>query len=145
MPILSYDSVNQAFVIDPTDLIGDLSVGDTYTIYKEHTSQFQLIKSYTNGLVTVRDINKPVGTDSSDSTVVIAVNGVVQVEDTEYTLDYTTGLVSFDEPNVPLIGAVITAGYEFDVPCRFDTDMMNVNYDSYAAGSVSVPIIEVRV
>lgn len=34
---------------------------------------------------------------------------------------------------------------EFDVPCRFDTDQLDVNYSHYQAGETSVPLVEVRV
>lgn len=34
---------------------------------------------------------------------------------------------------------------EFDIPCRFDTDQLDVNYSHYQAGETSVPLVEVRV
>ena len=40
----------------------------------------------------------------------------------------------------------ITAGFEFDVPVRFDTDQIQTSVASFQAGSVpNVPIVEVRV
>ena len=39
-----------------------------------------------------------------------------------------------------------TAGFEFDVPVRFDTDRIQTSVASFQAGDVpSVPIVEVRV
>ena len=41
--------------------------------------------------------------------------------------------------------APITAGFEFDVPVRFDTDRIALSVASFNAGEVPhVPVIEVR-
>jgi len=61
-----------------------------------------------------------------------------------YSVDYETGTVSF--VNAPDIDLQVTAGFEFDVPVRFDTDRIQTSVASFQAGDVpSVPIIEVRV
>jgi uncharacterized protein (TIGR02217 family) len=40
----------------------------------------------------------------------------------------------------------VTAGYEFDVPVRFDTDRIQVSLASFQAGEVpNVPVVELRV
>ena len=55
----------------------------------------------------------------------------------------TTGLVTFTAP--PPGGTAITAGFEFDVPVRFDTDRLDVTHDLERLGSItSIPLIEVR-
>jgi uncharacterized protein (TIGR02217 family) len=52
--------------------------------------------------------------------------------------------VTFTE--APYEGALVTAGFAFDVPVRFGTDRLEVSMASFAAGSVpNVPVIEVRV
>jgi uncharacterized protein (TIGR02217 family) len=57
---------------------------------------------------------------------------------------HTTGLVTFDDP--PAGDAVLTAGFEFDVPVRFDTDRIDVTLESFEAGRiVAVPLIELRI
>jgi uncharacterized protein (TIGR02217 family) len=39
----------------------------------------------------------------------------------------------------------VTAGFEFDVPVRFDTDLIQVSVASFRAGEVPrVPVVEVR-
>ena len=39
----------------------------------------------------------------------------------------------------------ITAGFEFDVPVRFDTDHLDINLTSFAAGEIpAIPLVEVR-
>jgi uncharacterized protein (TIGR02217 family) len=46
----------------------------------------------------------------------------------------------------PAAGALITAGYEFDVPVRFDTDRLDINLASFDAGEApNVPVVEMRV
>ena len=61
----------------------------------------------------------------------------------DWTLDATTGLVTF--ATALAHGAVVTAGFDFDVPVQFDTDAIRVQASTYQAGEVpSVPVIEVR-
>jgi uncharacterized protein (TIGR02217 family) len=44
------------------------------------------------------------------------------------------------------VDTVITAGFEFDVPVRFDTDTILTSVASFRAGDVPrVPVVEVRV
>lgn len=102
------------------------------------TTDFQLVKLYTSGSVAVsRDITKPVA-----GTVTIYVDAVLQASGV--TVDTTTGIVSFT--TAPLIGEVISADFEFDVPVRFDTDEMAISMDSFDAGNwSSIPLIEVRI
>ena len=40
---------------------------------------------------------------------------------------------------------MITAGFEFDVPVRFDTDQLDVTLDVEVRGTItSIPLVEVR-
>ncbi|MGY9046967.1 glycoside hydrolase family 24 [Puniceibacterium antarcticum] len=98
---------------------------------------FQLVKLYTSGAQSwTRAITKPVA-----GTVAAALNGVTQI--TGWTINTTTGVVTFAAAPAP--GAVITAGFEFDVPVRFDTDTLDVTLDFERLGSItSIPLIEVR-
>ncbi len=100
------------------------------------TAAFQLVKTYISGPSSwLRKIKKPVA-----GSVIVAVNGTVQT--IGVTVDTTTGIVTFATP--PASGAVITAGYEFDTPVRFDTDALAINLASFAAGEIpSIPIVEV--
>lgn len=103
------------------------------------TPSFSLTKRYVSGeQVYVRPVVKPVA-----GTVRVAVAGLAQVEAVDFTVDVARGLVSFVEP--PARGARVTAGFEFDVPVRFDTDRIQVSMASFQAGDVpSVPVVEVR-
>ena len=45
----------------------------------------------------------------------------------------------------PVASAAITAGFQFFVPCRFDTDTLPVTLDDYGVGSSqSIKVVEVR-
>ena len=97
---------------------------------------FQLAKRYASGAQTwVRTITKPVA-----GTVRVALGMVEQLSG--WTLDATTGVVTFTTAPA---GVAITAGFEFDVPVRFDTDMLDVTLDLERLGSItSIPLLEIR-
>ncbi len=93
---------------------------------------FQLVKTY--GDVT-RPICKPV-----EGSVLVAVDGEIAEAET----DLTTGAVTLAE--APDVDAVVTAGFLFDTPVRFDADRIEVTLESFGAGRMAaVPLIEVRV
>ena len=98
---------------------------------------FQLAKRYTSGAQAwTRTIAKPVA-----GTVLLALNGVEQMSG--WTMDATTGVVIFAA--APGAGVAVTAGFEFDVPVRFDTDMLDVTLDIERLGSItSIPLLEIR-
>ncbi len=101
---------------------------------------FQLAKTYrSGGNEYTRRVSKPVA-----GTVAAAISGDVQVESVHFTLDPTTGLITFTDP--PGIGAEVTAGCEFDVPVRFDADRIEMSLASFSTGEIpTVPVVEVRV
>jgi uncharacterized protein (TIGR02217 family) len=103
------------------------------------TRQFQLIKTYRSGdQAYARPIAKPVL-----GTVTLAIEGTQLYEGVDFEVDLTTGLVSLTE--APTLGLEITAGFEFDVPVRFDTDRIATSVASFQAGEVPrVPVLEVR-
>lgn len=106
------------------------------------TQAFQLTKTYASGDDSyTRPIAKPVA-----GTVRIAVDGAEQTDGTDVTVDHTNGLVTFAFLAIPGPGASITAGYEFDVPVRFDTDHLDIRLSDILAGDIpSIPLVEVRV
>ncbi|WP_226780994.1 DUF2460 domain-containing protein [Oceaniglobus trochenteri] len=101
---------------------------------------FRLSKTYEAGTNPyVRPVSKPVA-----GTVTLGLEGDLLREAVHFDLDVTTGVVTLYK--VPPAGAEITAGFEFDVPVRFDTDLIQVSVASFKAGDVpNVPIVEVRV
>jgi uncharacterized protein (TIGR02217 family) len=103
---------------------------------------FQLKKTYGSlHAPWARDIRKPVA-----GTVIVAVNGVVKTPGTHFSVDATTGIVTFVPAQKPAAGASVTAGFEFDVPVRFDTDKLEISLSGFKAGAIpSIPVIEVRI
>ncbi|MEM6738988.1 MAG: DUF2460 domain-containing protein [Pseudomonadota bacterium] len=104
------------------------------------TTMFRLCKHYASGSESyTRLLDKPV-----TGSVQVAVGGSETVEEVDWTLDAATGTVTF--AIAPVAGAPVTAGCEFDVPVRFDTDRLDISYSAFAAGDVpSVPVVEIRV
>ena len=118
--------------VAPTDQL--LGMGDGARL------SFALVKHYSSGGVSyTRDIAKPVA-----GSVRVAVDGIEMTAETDFTADPATGLVRFTAAPAP--GATVTAGFEFDVPVRFDTDFLDIDLGAFDAGSVpDVPVIEIRV
>lgn len=110
-----------------------IAVGDGVTV------SFPLVKVYRSGEQSyARPIAKPVA-----GTVRAGIAGDPLVEGVLFTVAVTTGVVTFSE--APDVGAPVTAGYEFDVPVRFDTDRIQTSVASFQAGDVpSVPVVEIR-
>lgn len=97
-------------------------------------TSLQLTKAYGD---VRRPIAKPVG-----GSVRVAVNGD-ELGALDFTVETTSGVVTLQSPPGP--GAIVTAGFAFDTPVRFDTDRLEVTLEGFAAGRlVAVPLIEVR-
>jgi uncharacterized protein (TIGR02217 family) len=120
----------------PTALDQQIGTGDGAT------ATFQLTKRYGTAFNPWnRPIKKPVA-----GTVLIAVAGAAQAEGSDYAIDHATGLVTFLLGHIPPSGAAVTAGFEFDVPVRFDTDKLEINVQGFRHGAIpSIPIVEIRV
>ncbi|MDA3888230.1 MAG: DUF2460 domain-containing protein, partial [Allgaiera sp.] len=74
-------------------------------------------------------------------TVRIALDAVEQMSG--WSVDTTIGLVTFDA--APGAAVAVTAGFEFDVPVRFDSDTLDVTLDIERLGSItSIPLLEIR-
>jgi len=98
---------------------------------------FQLAKTYGGAFAPyARTIRKPVA-----GSVRVAVAGTELTSG--WTCDTTTGIVTFT--SAPAADAAITAGFQFDVPVRFDTDRLDINLTTFAAGDIpSIPLVEIR-
>ena len=103
------------------------------------TRVFQLQKTYVSGR---QDYTRPIGKPVL-GTVGVAVAGDQKIDSLEFTVNTENGEVTF--ALAPDLGTRITAGFEFDVPVRFDTDKIQTSVASFQAGDVpNVPIVEVR-
>ena len=114
------------------------SVGELIGVGNAVKTQFQLVRHYTSGNVSVaREVKKPVS-----GSVKIYINGVELVSG--WSVNVTSGVVTFTV--APAVAAVVTASFEFDVPVRFDTDRLSARLDDYGVNSWNdIPLIEVRI
>ena len=131
-------------------------------------TQFQLQKTYTfpiSQYQITRPIQKPITSSVLDfqgnaltDTVNIYDNGVLKPHNpgydhgsppnSDYTLDYTTGIVTFASPVTS--GHIITADFQFHYPVRFNLDEMKRTLETpQAAGLIvtvtGIQLIEVRI
>jgi uncharacterized protein (TIGR02217 family) len=129
---IDYNSAGYGQTVSADDLtLLNSAVGGETTL--------QLFKTYTQGSkTTTRLIRKPVA-----GTVVLKKNGAALTEGVDFTVDTTTGIVTF---TVALSASdTITGGFEFDVPVRFDIDVLDIQLEGGLLGNTSVPIVELRV
>lgn len=131
---LDHSSAVPDAAVAPTDQA--IGVGDGVI------AAFQLAKTYGGAFSPYRrPVVKPVA-----GSVAVAVDGVTQSEGTAFTVDTTTGVVTFLAGHIPAAGAAVTAGFLFDVPVRFDTDYLEVDLSAFAAGAIpKIPLVEIRV
>ena len=103
---------------------------------------FQLVKTYGATFAPyAREIKKPVV-----GSVRVAVSGVEKVNGVDFDIDANAGLVMFRAGRIPAGSAIITAGFLFDVPVRFDTDYLEIDFAAFEAGEIpKVPIVEIAV
>lgn len=124
-----YKSCLPSQVPGPTDQIIGTGDGSAKT--------FALLKRYASGAQSwSRAIAKPVA-----GSVRLALNGGEQMSG--WSVDNANGSITFAA--APGAGVAITAGFEFDVPVRFDTDTLDVTLDLERLGSItSIPLLEIR-
>lgn len=98
---------------------------------------FQLIKRYPDD---VGAYDRPIAWPVHD-TLVIGFNDVPQASG--FSVARGTGVVTFTAP--PGVGVIVTAGFEFDVPVRFEEDWLSVSFDTINSRSAgNVPLVELR-
>jgi uncharacterized protein (TIGR02217 family) len=116
--------------VDEEDVV--IGVGDNYEIH------FQVIKKYVSGSITrTRNIY-------CLAAIIVALDGVLQTETTDYSVDYNTGVITF--VTAPAYSVIVSVGYEFYVKCKFAPDIDNalevVMEDFDSQSLPSIPIIE---
>lgn len=123
-----YKSVSPKSTVTNVDQIIGIGTGVLTT--------FQLTKTYLIGATTkTRIIKKPVS-----GTVVISLNNVAQP--TGWSVDTTTGIVTF--VTAPAVDVIVRAGYEFDVPVRFDSDELSGSIESFSTGNTDIILMELK-
>jgi uncharacterized protein (TIGR02217 family) len=119
--------------VEPTDQL--IGTGDGVT------ETYQLSKSYGEGETAYgRPITKP-----ASGSVRVAVDGEEKSVGIDFTVDEQSGVVTFLPGAIPGAGQPVSAGFEFDVPVRFDSDLLTVNLEAFAAGQIpDIALVEVR-
>ena len=103
--------------------------------------RFALVKVYGTGDDAYRRlIARPVV-----SSLRVAVDGVELSSPADFQFDDAAGEIVFAAGAIPGDGLPVTAGYEFDVPVRFDTERLAVSLKAFKAGQIpSIPLVEVQ-
>jgi uncharacterized protein (TIGR02217 family) len=130
---LDHSSAAPGIPVAPTDQT--IGIGDGVT------AAFQLGKLY-GALYSPyrRPIAKPVS-----GSIRVAVAETELEEETHFTADMATGIVTFLADHIPPVGAAVTAGFLFDVPVRFDTDYLEVDLSAFTAGAIpKIPLVEIK-
>ncbi|MFV0645793.1 MAG: DUF2460 domain-containing protein [Sphingomonadaceae bacterium] len=124
-----FDHSSNGMTGAPTPLDQQIGVGDGLK------SRFPLVKHYGEGAEPqIRHITRP-----HPESVQISVDGVTNAG---WSLA-DGGMVTFAQ--APAQGAIIRAGFLFDVPVRFAEDRLNISAAAFTAGEApSVPVIEIR-
>lgn len=130
---------------------GDFEIGDPASPTTDNQqigvgdgvkTQFQVIKSYSFGAVTYdRPIVKLVA-----STYTVLIDNVPQTEGggADYTININTGIVTFN--TAPIAAELVQIATEYDVPVRFDVDMLDIDYELARLGEVpGIPIVELKI
>lgn len=103
-------------------------------------SRFPIRKTYGSGADAYQRLIRYPDPD----TIIVAVAGSVKAAGADYLFDIASGEIVFAPAAVPGPGMAVTAGFEFDVPVRFDTDEITASITSFHAGHIpSIPLIEV--
>ena len=124
-----FDHSSNGMTGTPTMSDQQIGIGDGLA------ASFALVKAYGDGAdPQLRRITRP-----RASSILVSVNGTLN---TSWQLG-PGGVIAFAQ--APAAGAVIRAGFLFDVPVRFAEDRLDITGANFAAGEApSVPLIEVR-
>ncbi|RDC61011.1 hypothetical protein HME9302_02228 [Alteripontixanthobacter maritimus] len=126
-----FDFSSNGMTGSPTMLDQQIGIGDGLR------ASYALVKHYGEDAGTEPQI-RPI-TRARIETVAISVDGVAN---TDWMLD-SGGLVTFS--NAPAEGAIIRAGFLFDVPVRFAEDRIDITGAAFTAGEApSIPLVEIR-
>lgn len=74
-------------------------------------------------------------------TVVNSTTFDVDINSTAFSTYTSGGTIN----TIPQSGETVKAGFEFDVPVRFDIDQLDISLDDWQVGAVDIPLVEIRV
>lgn len=128
------DFSSNGMVGTPTPLDQVIGAGDGVT------TSFALAKTYGEADMAATDRQTRRITRPRGGSVLISVAGVAMASG---WMVQAGGVIAFTTPPAP--GAVIRAGFLFDVPVRFEQDQLEINGFSFLAGEApNVPVLEIR-
>ena len=119
-----------------------LLVGDASEV------NFQLSKLYADAVEPYErpiylPVDQSVYTADEDNLIEFAIyKNAVLVNPADYTVDYLTGVITFD--TAPAAAATLTWTGQFDVPVRFETDELPSTYSQWNDLQAGLNMIEVR-
>jgi uncharacterized protein (TIGR02217 family) len=135
-----------AFTVDTTTGIITLSANKTDTVVDITQAASAVVDIGTNtiaigdsvhfsGVVGMTEINGKRGlvTAKPDSTHI-----TVNIDSTAFTAYASGGTIN----TRPQTGETVRAGCEFDIPCRFETDLSGITHENYNIMGVTVQLIE---
>lgn len=148
--LLALNTVDQAtgFSLDETTGIVTFDTEDFTIVAVDTTSDWVKVAGDQSSIISVDDNIEVEESTANDG--ILTVSGVTyisgddqtQIDVSENITDSTVdGKVKHGQPND---GVAITAGYEFDVHVRFDTDRISASLDDYNSGAIDVPVVEVK-
>ena len=127
----------QSLGIASTPAFDDVVIGTGDSVEVD----YQLVKLYQpagSALLHQRIINKPVS-----GTVLVGIDGVEQTQGIDWTLATGTGLVTFATGSVPATGQDVTAGFQFDVPVRVDSQSFEAVFANCNIMTFNLPLVEI--
>lgn len=108
-----------------------IGIGDGETL------RFSLVKRYGEGPDAYERL---IALPHAD-TLKVAVDGD-ELTPGDFSFDQETGQVVLEA--APGAGQIVSAGYEFDVPVRFDAERIAISLTAFKAGQIpSIPLVEV--
>lgn len=144
--VRAYGSVSneRRYTIDSVAALALTLVAADTVVAEVGTSGVVLLANAFGSDPLIRPIKKPAGTTSANTALRVFVNAVEQTEGVDYTVDPTTGVVTFSV--APPLGQTVEADYLFDVPVRlnsddFDAELSNFNFEQWD----TIELREVRV
>ncbi|MCK5099785.1 MAG: DUF2460 domain-containing protein [Desulfobacteraceae bacterium] len=146
--LLALDTVEQSsgFTLDETTGIITFDTQDLDIVAVDIAADWIKVAGDKTSDISVADsieIQESTGNDgvkTVSGVTYISGDNQTQIDVSEDIADSTVdGKIVYGQPNA---GVSITAGYEFDVHVRFDTDQISASLDDYKSGSIDVPVIE---
>jgi uncharacterized protein (TIGR02217 family) len=134
-------------------LDGDHLIGDPDNPTTDNTSigtgdgaetQFQALRRYTFG---AQSYTRPIVKIEASSYTVL-IDNVAQTEGggSDYTIDINTGVITFNVAPAMSEDVQLQLAAKFDVPVRFDVDILDIDYELASLGEIpSIPIVELKI